>query len=107
MTPHDIIRSVLERDHDIHEADQGAEEILELLAAQAFVVVHASAVIQQAGKVSVSRTLVESVLEDATTWVRANYIVRENVHPAMQEKYERDMEDIRALAAELREAPNA
>lgn len=45
MSPHDIIRSVLERDHDIHEADQGAEEILELLAAQGFVVVHASAVI--------------------------------------------------------------
>lgn len=107
MSPHDIIRSVLERVMDIHDAHDAADEILERLAAQAFVVVHASAVIQQAGKVSVTRKLVESALEDATTWVRANYVVSDGVHPAMQQKYERDMEDIRALAAELREAPNA
>jgi hypothetical protein len=45
MTPHDIIRSVLERVMDIHDAHDAADEILELLAAQGFVVVHASAVI--------------------------------------------------------------
>lgn len=107
MSPHEIIRSVLERDHDIHEADQGAEEILELLAAQAFVVVHADRVIQQAGKVSVSRTLVESVLNNAATWVGANYIIGDGMPPEMKDKYQRDMQHIRALAAELREAPNA
>ncbi|MFM2150305.1 MAG: hypothetical protein RLZZ187_2611 [Pseudomonadota bacterium] len=109
MTPHDVIYGVLERSVGFNKADKLTTEILERLAAQAFVVVHADRVIQQAGKVSVSRTLVESVLEDAATWVQANYIVgvSEGVHPAMQKKYERDMEDIRALAAELREAPNA
>lgn len=107
MTPHDVIRGVLERVMDIHDAHDAADEILERLAAQAFVVVHASAVIQQEGKVNVTRRLVQDVLVDAEWWVRSNYVVYGQVHPAMQRRYERDMEDIRALAAELREAPNA
>lgn len=107
MTPHDIVRSVLERDHDIHEADQGAEEILGLLAAQGFVVVQADRVIQQAGKVSVTRELVESVLEDAETWVNAEYVVDGEVHPANRRRYRRDMADILDLRAELQEARDA
>ncbi|CAB4141883.1 hypothetical protein UFOVP421_8 [uncultured Caudovirales phage] len=107
MTPHNIIRRVLERGHDFIEADQGAQEILERLAAQGFVVVHAKAVIQQDGKVSVTRLLVESVLEDAATWVKANYIVGDGPHPAMAHKFRRDMADILALRAELQEARDA
>ena len=101
MTPHDTIRSVLERDHDIHEADPGADEILERLAAQGFVVVHAKAVIQQDGKVSVTRLLVESVLEDAEALVNAEYVVDGEVHPANRRRYRRDMADILDLRAEL------
>ena len=107
MSAHDIIRSVLERDHDIHEADQGAEEILGLLAAQGFVVVQADRVIQQAGKVCVTRELVESVLEDAEWWVKDAYVVDGAVHPLMRDRYERDMADILALRAELQEARDA
>lgn len=103
MTAHDIIYNVLLRDHDINEADQGAEEILGLLAAQGFVVVHASAVVREDGKVTVTRKLVEDVLVDAEWWVRSNYVVNGEVHPAMVRHFERDMEDIRALRAEIEE----
>lgn len=107
MTPHDIICRVLWRDHDIYEADQDAEEILERFAAQGFVVVRADRVIQQAGKVSVTRELVESVLEDAEALVNAEYVVAGEVHPANRRRYRRDMADILALRAELQEAGDA
>lgn len=107
MTAHDIIYNVLLRDHDIHHADQLANEIMGRLAWQGFVVVQADRVIQQAGKVSVTRELVESVLEDAETWVKANYIVGDGPHPAMVHKFRRDMADILALRAELQEAGDA
>ena len=102
MTPHDIIRSVLERDHDIHEADQGADEILERLAGQGFVV-QADRVIQQDGKVTVSRKLLESVLEDAETWVNAEYVINDEIYPADRPRYIRDMADILTLRAEIGE----
>lgn len=103
MTPHDIIYNVLLRDHDPVEADQGATEILERLAAQTFVVVHADRVIQQDGKVTVSRSLLDSVLADAETWVTGHYFTDGEVHPALMDRYERDMCDIRLLRAELGE----
>lgn len=103
MTPHDIIRSALERDRDIHEADQGATEILELLAARGFVVVQADRVIQQAGKVCVTRELVESVLEDAEASVTGHYFADGKVIAALESRYIRDMADILALRAELQE----
>ena len=103
MTPHEIIYNVLLRDHDPVEADQGATEILERLAAQTFVVVHASAVIKEDGKVVVSRKLVESVLADAETWVVGHYFADGKLIAALQSKYERDMCDIRLLRAELGE----
>ena len=103
MTPHDIIYNVLLRDHDVVEADQGATEILERLAAQGFAAVHVSAVIQQDGKVSVSRRLLESVLADAETWVTGHYFTDGEVHPALMDRYERDMCDIRLLRAEIGE----
>lgn len=103
MTPHEVIYNVLLREHDIHHADQLATEILERLAAQTFVVVHADRVIKQEGKVTVSRKLVESVLADAETWVVGHYFADGKVIAALQSKYERDMCDIRLLRAELGE----
>lgn len=50
MTPHDIIRSALERVMDIHHADEMAEEILARIAAQGFVVVPVEAVIRMEGQ---------------------------------------------------------
>lgn len=103
MTPQDIIYEVLLRDHDIHHADQLANEIMGRLAWQGFVAVHASTVIQQDGKVSVTRRLVENVLEDAEAAMRREYIPGGLLHPAMMRRYERDMADILALRAELKE----
>ena len=113
MTPHDIIYNVLLRDHDMHEAEQGAEEILGLLASQGYVVVQADRVIQQAGKVTVTRELVESVLDDAEASVIAHYFADGKVIAALESRYARDMADILALRAELqsqnpeRESPAA
>lgn len=103
MTPHEIIYNVLLSDLDMHHADQLANDILERLAAQGFVAVHASAVIKEDGKVAVSRKLVESVLADAETWVIGHYFADGKVIAALQSKYERDMCDIRLLRAELGE----
>lgn len=103
MTPHDVIYGVLERRLGIHEAEKLAYEILERIAAQDLVVVHADRVIQQAGKVSVSRKLVESVLEEAEAAMRREYLPGGLLHPAMMRRYERDMADILALRAELKE----
>ena len=103
MTPHEIIYNVLLSDLDMHHADQLANDILERLAAQGFVAVHVSAVIQQDGKVSVSRRLLESVLADAETWVVGHYFTDGEVHPALMDRYERDMCDIRLLKAEIGE----
>lgn len=50
MIAHDIIRSVLERVMDMHDADEMANEILERLAAQGFVVVPVEAVIRMEGQ---------------------------------------------------------
>ena len=102
MTPHEIIYDALERRLGIHEAERLAAEILERLAAQVFVVVQADSVIQQDGKVTVTRELLESVLADAETWVVGHYFTDGEIHPAMRGKYNRDMEDIWALKAELR-----
>lgn len=106
MTPRDAIYNALLRDHDINEADQGAEEILGLLAAQGFVVVQADRVIQQAGKVSVTRELVESVLEDAEASVTGHYFADGKVIAALESRYIRDVADILALRAELQKANN-
>ena len=50
MTPHDIIRSVLERVMDMHDADEMSEEILAPVAAQGCVVVPVEAVIRVEGQ---------------------------------------------------------
>lgn len=50
MTPHDTIRSVLERVMDMHDAEEMAEEILERIAALGFVVVPVEAVIRMEGQ---------------------------------------------------------
>ena len=102
MTPYDTIYGLLAHDHDMHYADQLTDEILARIAADGFVVVHAKAVIQQDGKVTVTRELLESVLADAETWVVGHYFTDGEIHPAMRGKYNRDMEDIWALQAELR-----
>ena len=103
MTPHEVIYNALLREHGIHHADQLATEILERLAAQTFVVVHADRVIQQEGKVTVSRSLLDSVLADAESWVVGHYFTDGEVHPVLMDRYERDMCDIRLLRAELGE----
>lgn len=103
MTPHEIIYNALLHEHDIHHSDQLADDILERLAAQGFVAVHVSAVIKEDGKVAVSRKLVESVLADAETWVIGHYFTDGEVHPALMDRYERDMCDIRLLKAEIGE----
>lgn len=103
MTPHDIIYSLLAHDHDLHYADQLTDEILERVAAEGFVVVHVSSVVQQDGKISVTRRLVENVLEDAEAGMRREYVENGAIHPAMIGRYERDMADILALRAELKE----
>lgn len=109
MSAHDIIVDVLTSSviHTEADADSVAYAILEQLATRCFIVVQADRVIQQEGKVSVTRLLVESVLEDAETWVKANYIVGDGPHPAMAHKFRRDMADILALRAELQEAGDA
>jgi hypothetical protein len=101
MSPHDIIYNVLERSVGFNEADKLTTEILERLATQGFVVVHAKAVTQQDGKVTVSRDLVDSVLADAETWVIGHYFTDGEIHPALRHKYIRDMEDIWKLQAEM------
>lgn len=109
MTPHDIIYNVLERSVGFNEADKLTTEILERLAMQGFVAVHARAVTQQDGKVTVSRELVESVLDDAEAYVRIDYHTHgdiRDVHPALRHKYLRDMEDIWKLWAEVRGTSN-
>lgn len=103
MTPHDVISRVLERVMDINDADEMADEILWRLASHVYVVVHADRVIQQEGKVSVTRKLVESVLEDAEASVTGHYFADGKVIAALQSRYERDMADILALRAELKE----
>lgn len=103
MTPHDIIYSLLAHDYDLHYADQLTDEILERVAAEGFVVVHVSSVVQQDGKVSVTRRLVDSVLEDAEAAVTGHYFADGKVIAALQSRYERDMADILALRAEIKE----
>lgn len=103
MSAHDVIYDALLRDLDIHHADQLANDILERLAAQGFVAVHVSTVTKEDGKVAVTRKLVEDVLVDAEWWVRSNYVVNGEVHPAMVRHFDRDMADIRALRAEIEE----
>jgi len=109
MSPYTIICNMLERSVGFNEADKLATEAFERLAAQGFVVVHAKAVIQQHGKVTVSRELVESVLDDAEAYVRIDYHTQgdiRDVHPALRHKYLRDMEDIWKLWAEVRGTNN-
>lgn len=101
MTPHDIIYDALERRLGMYSAEILVDEILERLAGQGFVVVQADRVIQQAGKVSVTRELVESVLEDAETLVTREYVINDEIYPADRDHYVRDMADIVALRAEL------
>lgn len=103
MTPHDIIYGALERNLGIYSAEKLTDENLEQLAAHVYVVVHASAVIQQEGKVNVIRKLVESVLEDAEASVIGHYFADGKVIAALQSRYIRDMADILALRAELKE----
>ena len=101
MTPHDAIYNALLGDLDIHHAGQLTDEIFARIAAEGFVVVHVSAVIQQDGKVTVTRKLLESVLEDAEASVQWEYVVNGEVHPALRSRYDRDMADIIALRAEI------
>jgi len=61
----------------------------------------AVAATQEAGKVTVSRELVESVLADAESWVIGHYFTNGEIHPALQGKYLRDMDDIWKLKAEI------
>ena len=63
--------------------------------------VGAVAATQEAGKVTVSRELVESVLADAESWVIGHYFTNGEIHPALQGKYLRDMDDIWKLKAEI------
>ena len=104
MTPRDAIYNALLGDLDIHHSDQLATEILERIATQGFVVVHASAVVREDGKVTVTRELLESVLEDAEASVKENYYFgKDEPHPALAGKFRRDIADIRALRAEIEE----
>jgi hypothetical protein len=64
---------------------------------------HAAALRQQDGKVTVSRELVESVLEDAEAFVASEYVINGEVHRSERRRYFRDMDDIWKLKAELRE----
>lgn len=106
MTPHEIIYSLLAHDHDMHYADQLTDEILERIATQGFVVVHASAVVREDGKVTVTRKLLDSVLEDAEAEITGHYFADGKVIAALQSHYERDMADIRALREEIGEKSN-
>lgn len=63
----------------------------------------AVAAVKQEGKVTVSRELVESVLADAESWVIGHYFTNGEIHPALQRKYLRDMDDIWKLKAEMGE----
>jgi uncharacterized protein YjaG (DUF416 family) len=62
----------------------------------------AAALRQQDGKVTVSRDLVESVLEDAEAWVTSEYVINGEIHRSERRRYLRDIEDIWKLKAELR-----
>ena len=112
MTPHETIYDALERRLGMYSAEILVDEILERLAGQGFVV-QADRVIQQAGKVSVTRELVESVLDDAEASVTGHYFADGKVIAALESRYTRDMADILALRAELqsqsaeRESPAA
>ena len=99
----DAIYNALLGDLDIHHAGQLTDEIFARIAAEGFVVVHVSAVIQQDGKVTVTRKLLESVLEDAETWVNAEYVINDEIYPADRPRYIRDMADILTLRAEIGE----
>ena len=66
----------------------------------------AVAATQEAGKVTVSRELVESVLDDNEAYVKSNYHTQGNildVHPVLRQRYLRDMEDIWKLRIEMGE----
>ena len=63
----------------------------------------AVAATQEAGKVTVSRELVESVLADAESLVANQYITNGEIHPALHGRYLRDMDDIWKLMAEMGE----
>ncbi len=63
----------------------------------------AAALRQQDGKVTVSRKLVESVLEDAEAFVASEYVINGEIHRSERRRYLRDMDDIWKLKAELRE----
>lgn len=92
MTPRDAVccgLTAISEDDTTHEA---ADTMLEQLAMRGFVVV--------------PRELLESVLEDAEAWVKAHYIVEYGPHPAMADKFQRDMADIVALYAEMGEKNN-
>ena len=89
MTPRDAVccgLTAISEDDTTHEA---ADTMIAQLAMRGFVIV--------------TRELVKSVLEDAETWVKANYIVGDGPHPAMAHKFRRDMADILALRAEIGE----
>jgi hypothetical protein len=61
---------------------------------------------QEVGKVTVSRELVESVLDEAEVCVNVAYCTKGNVddvHPALRRRYLRDMEDIWKLRIEMGE----
>ena len=55
---------------------------------------------------TVTRELLESVLEDAETLVTAEYVINDEIHPAERSRYLRDMDDIWKLKAELRGTDN-
>lgn len=73
----------------------------ELARAQRDIVAWMERAAVREGTVTVSRRLVESVLEDAEWWVRDAYVVDGEVHPVMADRHERDMADILALRAEI------
>jgi len=64
----------------------------------------AAALRQQDGKVTVSRELVESVLEDAEALVASEYVINGEIHRSERRRYIRDMDDIWKLRAEMRES---
>lgn len=91
---------------DIPKASKLADSISETIALNGLVIVRANQVIQQKGKVTVTHALIASVLEDAETWVTAEYVINDEIHPADRDRYIRDMGDIWKLKAELKEQTN-
>jgi hypothetical protein len=66
----------------------------------------AVAATQEEGKVTVSRELLDSVLDDNEAYVKSNYHTQGNildVHPVLRQRYLRDMEDIWKLRIEMGE----